>query len=184
MTTPTSRFRAVTCSACLAAALLGLAANAAPGCADGAEERAAATPASAAPAATPAPSSAPSTGSEAPAASPDASGEKTPIPPAPPPLAVESTPPPPLKTGWATLTEHDDAQKRAWVEGEVVNGDEFTINTSNVRRFTLDLTCVRLDWSKRIVLRMDGFNSQLTRKRWPTLHFVRTSAGAWDVEAD
>jgi len=82
------------------------------------------------------------------------------------------------------LTEHADPKVRAWVEGEVIGGDQFVINTQNARRFTLDLTRVRLNWNKRIVLRMDGFNSELTRKRWPTLRFVRTAAGAWDVEAD
>lgn len=97
---------------------------------------------------------------------------------------MEGVSPSPLQIGWATLTEHAEAKARAWVEGEVIDGDQFVINTQNVRRFTLDLTRVRLNWSKRIVLRMDGFNSELTRKRWPKLSFVRTPSGAWDVEAE
>lgn len=86
--------------------------------------------------------------------------------------------------GWAVIDERAESAQRAWVEGEVVVGDRFVIQTQNVRRFTLDLTRVRLDWSKRIVLRMDGFNSELTRKRWPKLHFIRTPSGAWDAVAD
>jgi len=105
-------------------------------------------------------------------------------PAAPPPLRRERTPPPPIQMGWAVIDERAESAQRAWVEGEVVVGDRFVIQTQNVRRFTLDLTRVRLDWSKRIVLRMDGFNSELTRKRWPKLHFIRTPSGAWDAVAD
>lgn len=149
-------------------------------CADSAADGSADEPAGAA---SPAPTARPEPADQ-PSPAPADAKDDIPLPPPPPPLAIERMPPSPLQVGWVTLTEHDDAKQHAWIEGEVVNGDEFTINTSNVRRFTLDLTRVRLNWSKRIVLRMDGFNSQLTKKRWPRLNFVRTPAGAWDVEAD
>jgi hypothetical protein len=99
----------------------------------------------------------------------------------PPPLCIERDPPPRLQTGWAHLTEHAAAGERAWIEGGIAGDDRLTISTHNVRRFTLNLTRLRLNWEKRIVLRMDGYNSQLTRKRWPKLNFVRTASGAWDV---
>ena len=130
------------------------------------------------------PSAAPTASPEAKAIEPSESADSKPPeedPPLPPPLHFDRVPPVPIQTGWAVLTEKADTKARAWIEGSIVSGDRLTINTENVRRFTLDLTRLRLNWQKRIVLRMDGFNSQLTKKRWPKLSFVRTAAGAWDV---
>lgn len=62
--------------------------------------------------------------------------------------------------------------------------DKLTINTKNVRGFELDLTRLRLNWNRGVVLRLDGYNSELTRKRWPRLVFVRNASGAWVVEGE
>lgn len=90
----------------------------------------------------------------------------------------------PLEEGWATIDQKADESERAWLEGEIQQGDRLIISTSNVRRFRLDLTRLHLDWEKRILLRMDQFNSELTRKRWPEITFERTSSGAWQVVAE
>ena len=116
--------------------------------------------------------------SPTPASTPDTS-EESPRPPAP--IELPLSEPSPLREGWLVIKEKADARQRAWVEGSIVGDDKCVLDTSNIRRFRLDLARLRLNWEKRIVLRIDGFNSELTRKRWPVLHFLRTSSGAWIV---
>jgi hypothetical protein len=118
--------------------------------------------------------------SAAPSASP--AGAASPSPrPTPGPLDADVGVDIPLQEGWATIDEKADESQRAWMEGEIRLTDRLIITTSSVRRFALDLTRLRLNWDKRILLRLDGFNFELTRKRWPVIHFIRTPAGAWEV---
>ena len=84
----------------------------------------------------------------------------------------------------AAARETDDArveeEQRAWIEGMVVNDDRNIIKTSpNTAAFHLDLSRIRVNWEKRILLRIDGFNSELSRKRWPVVYLQRTATGAW-----
>lgn len=140
------------------------------------------------PAESPAPSPAPIVTPAPAAASPStpAPTDSTPDSPAPPPppLDLVTDAREPIREGWATIEEKSDEQARAWVEGSVEGDDRIVIATQNVRRFRLDLSRLRVDWGGRVVLRMDGFNSELTRKRWPVVHFVRTPSGAWAVVDD
>ncbi len=85
----------------------------------------------------------------------------------------------PLRSGWAVIVEKADEKDRAWIEGAIHGGDRLVIRTHNIARFDLHLPRLHLDWENQIVLRMDEFNSQLTRKRWPVLHFQSTASGAW-----
>lgn len=62
------------------------------------------------------------------------------------------------------------------------DGEKLIIDTANVSRFTLDLSRVTLNWDRRIVLRIDGFNRELTRKNYPILKYRRTSTGGWRLE--
>jgi hypothetical protein len=120
-----------------------------------------------------------------PAVSPTPSPSATPKAPTPlPPLRLPPTEPTALEDGWVKILESDDTSSRAWVEGEVAGDDKLTINTKNVRGFELDLTRLRLNWNRGVVLRLDGYNSELTRKRWPRLVFVRNASGAWVVEGE
>ena len=99
----------------------------------------------------------------------------------PPPIDLPLLEPSPLREGWLVIEERADARQWAWVEGSIVGDDKCVLDTSNIRRFQLDLSRLRLNWDRPIVLRIDGFNSQLTRKRWPVLDFLRTPSGAWIV---
>jgi hypothetical protein len=111
------------------------------------------------------------------------------LPPTVPPTFAPSPGPPEvtinetntLQRGWLEVDEVDDHTRRAWAEGRIEGDRKIVIDTHNVAKFRLNLSCLRLNWKKRIVLRLDGFNSELTRKRWPIVRFVRTPAGAWEV---
>lgn len=76
----------------------------------------------------------------------------------------------------------EDNARSAWAEGRTEDGEKLVIDTQNVGRFRLDLSRVRLDWSKRIVLRIDGHNRELTRKNLPVIIYRRTTTGGWRVE--
>lgn len=115
----------------------------------------------------------------------------TPTPSQPP----APTPPPPpmpridemsagLRNGWLMIDEVSDRDHTAWVEGRVEDGEKLVIDTENIERFQLDLSRIRLDWDKRIVLRIDGFNRELTRKNFPHLNYERTSTGGWRLIDD
>ena len=90
----------------------------------------------------------------------------------------------PLESGWVTILSRTESGDHGWIEGEIQAGEKLTINTENTNRFRLDLTRLHLDWEKGIVLRLDGSNSELTRKRWPAMVFGRTPSGGWVVEDD
>lgn len=103
--------------------------------------------------------------------------------PSPPPAALDAEvgEDVPLIEGWATIEERADSDVRAWMEGEIQQGDRLIVTTSNVRRFAMDLTRLRLEWNQRILLKLDKFNFELTKKRWPVIKFVRTASGAWEA---
>ncbi|NOX57299.1 MAG: hypothetical protein GXP29_00375, partial [Planctomycetes bacterium] len=86
-----------------------------------------------------------------------------------------------LEQGWASIDEHADPMQRACLEGTVNRSDKIVIDTNNVRRFTLELPHLHVNWKKRIALRIDGSTSELTRKRWPRITLERTPSGAWVV---
>ncbi len=98
-----------------------------------------------------------------------------------PPPVLDFSPPGEtgLEQGWASIDERADTAQRAWIEGTVEQADKIVIDTNNVRRFTLELPHLRVDWNQRIALRIDGNTSELTKKRWPSITLERTPAGAW-----
>lgn len=114
------------------------------------------------------------------AAAVSSNGTKPVEPPKPPPVLAFS---PPgeigLEQGWASIDERADGAQRAWIEGTLQRSDKIVIDTNNVRRFTLKLSHLRVDWNERIALRIDGATSELTKKRWPSITLERTPAGAW-----
>ena len=89
-----------------------------------------------------------------------------------------------LQDGWLVIDDVSDQDRTTWVEGRVEDGEKLVIDTENVERFQLDLSRVKLDWDKRIVLRIDGFNRELTRKNFPRLNYERTSTGGWRLTDD
>lgn len=68
-----------------------------------------------------------------------------------------------------------------WATGRFI-GDEnkLVIDTENVARFSADLTQMGIDWSRRVVLRIDGTSYELSHDNYPTLRLQRTPGGNWD----
>lgn len=49
----------------------------------------------------------------------------------------------------------------------------------NVSAFSIDLARIPVDWSRPVVLSLDGVPVELRRRDTQRLHFTRTSQGAW-----
>ncbi len=73
----------------------------------------------------------------------------------------------------------------AWATGGVFAGNRVVIRTENVAQFRIELDRLPVDWDRRVVLRIDGRPSELTRKHYPTLTLRRSPTGGWiPVEPD
>ncbi len=115
-----------------------------------------------------------------------------------PPAKTTEPPPPPadVPEEYAELLERntprwlivEKLRKDAaggWATGNfIAEANKIVIDTDGVERFVLHLDRIELDWTRRVVLRIDGANSELTRKRYPTLRLQRSPGGAWSAVTD
>jgi len=79
------------------------------------------------------------------------------------------------------IKEADAHTRGAWADGWLEGDNKIVINTDNVHVFRLNLSRLRINRDKRLILRLDGYSSELRRDRPPLIHFRRTPAGAWEV---
>ncbi len=82
---------------------------------------------------------------------------------------------------WLVVEKLREGKEGGWATGHFVEeANKIVIDTDGVERFTLHLDRLELNWTLRVVLRIDGSNSELTRKHYPTLRLRRTSGGSWE----
>ena len=86
---------------------------------------------------------------------------------------------------WLAVERIAEGADGAWATGGLVSANKIVIETENVAQFRLDLDQIPVDWSRRVVLRIDGRPSELTREHYPTLRLRRSPTGGWlPVESD
>ncbi len=86
------------------------------------------------------------------------------------------------QTGWLRIESIRESAIGAWATGSLTReANKLVIDTEHVEQFSIDVSKLRLDWTHRVVLRIDGRSSELTRKRDPVVHLRRSPAGSWDV---
>jgi hypothetical protein len=84
--------------------------------------------------------------------------------------------------GWLRIEAIRDSAVGAWATGWfIAEQNKIVIDTEDVDQFSINLSKLRLDWDRRVVLRIDGRSSELTPKRRPILRLRRSPAGSWDV---
>ncbi|MFQ5489567.1 MAG: hypothetical protein ACE5GE_02495 [Phycisphaerae bacterium] len=83
--------------------------------------------------------------------------------------------------GWLRIEAIRKGATGAWAGGSNPTPGRIVIDTENVDRFSINCAQLHIDWSGRVVLRIDGRSSELTRKKRPLIHFQRSPAGSWDV---
>jgi hypothetical protein len=114
--------------------------------------------------------------------------------PASQPAVELGEPPPPIDIpvgghgrlfdGWMQIDRSEDSAIRAWAEGRTMDDDALIIETQNVGRFHLDLGQIRLNWQRRILLRIDGFNRELSRPDRSRITYQKTATGGWEKVAE
>ncbi len=84
--------------------------------------------------------------------------------------------------GWLRIEGIRDSAVGAWATGSFLSDrNKIVIETENADQFTINLAKLRLNWNKRVILRINGHSSELTKKRDPLLRLHRSPAGSWDV---
>jgi hypothetical protein len=84
--------------------------------------------------------------------------------------------------GWLRIESIRDSAMGAWGTGDfLAEQNKIVIDTENVDQFTINLSKLRLNWNRRVILRIDGHSSELTPKRRPILRLRRSPAGGWKV---
>ncbi len=89
----------------------------------------------------------------------------------------------------------DDDQRWLWVEAVRDNADggwatgsfdakrnKLSIRTRDVQRFAIDVSRIRIDWERLVVIGIDGANSELRKRDFVVLHFARDGHGQWVVD--
>lgn len=60
--------------------------------------------------------------------------------------------------------------------------NKITVTTKGVARFSLDTGREPIDWSRPVVLRIDGYNAILKKRENPVIEFEVTLTGEWVVQ--
>ncbi len=67
-----------------------------------------------------------------------------------------------------------------WATGSIHPGsNSIVIETEGAKRILLDLSRIHVDWSRRVILRIDGQGSQLLHGKTQIKHLEVTPAGRW-----
>lgn len=81
---------------------------------------------------------------------------------------------------WLHVIKLRDEGTGGFAIGRFVPPDnKIVIDTDNVARFNMDTERIPIDWTHRVVLRIDGESSELIRKEDSTVSLQRTDAGNW-----
>ena len=108
--------------------------------------------------------------------------------PAASPPALE--PPPPVRLPddadaedrWLFVEKAKDGARGGWATGSFdQQKNKLDIHTRDVRQFVIDVSRIRIDWQRLVVLSIDGKNSELRRRDFSLLHFRLDDHGQWVV---
>jgi len=161
------------------------------GCGQPAHPRATESPRREAPpehAAATAPVPAPAATSPAEAAQPSAteaspSAESSPAPnPTEATVAVKLPVVIPPELGWVAVVALDADAPGGWVTGDFdAERNKIEVRTRGVSRFAMDLSRVPIDWSHKVILAINGRNSELVKRDYNVYQVGRDDSGGWSV---
>ncbi len=83
--------------------------------------------------------------------------------------------------GWLRIEAMREGAPGAWATGHFILDRKIEIETEHVDQFSIDVSRLRINWNRRVILKIDGRASQLSRKKSPVVHFKRDRTGAWNV---
>ena len=83
---------------------------------------------------------------------------------------------------WLFVQKATDKAKGAWATGSFdADRNKLSIQTNDVEEFALDTSRVAINWKKLVVLSIDGKNSELRKRDFDILPFIRTPHSEWIV---
>lgn len=85
------------------------------------------------------------------------------------------------KEKWVRVVEIKDGQPGAWITGQFEKPNRIVISVEGAEQFELDTSKLDIDWTKRVVLRINEANSELTRKKSPVIQLKQSAGGGWYV---
>ena len=83
--------------------------------------------------------------------------------------------------GWLRIEAIRSDAPGAWATGRFVFDNKIIIETEDVEQFSIDLSQIRINWNRRVILRINGYSSELTKKRRPLVHLRCSPTGSWEV---
>ncbi|UCF34599.1 MAG: hypothetical protein JSV78_04705 [Phycisphaerales bacterium] len=97
-------------------------------------------------------------------------------------------PPEPVRVGlddsdrWLSVTRIDREAAGGWATGSFnPQRNKITIRTRNIQRFTIDVGRIPVDWERLVVLSIDERNTELRRRDFDLLEFVRSQREGWAI---
>ena len=83
---------------------------------------------------------------------------------------------------WLFVEKARDRATGAWATGSFgAKRNKLTIRTRDVQQFAIDTSRIPINWERLVVIGIDGANSELRKRDYPILHFVRDDHGRWVV---
>lgn len=86
------------------------------------------------------------------------------------------------QVGWFRIERQSRPAKRSSATAQFKIGNDFTIQTENVERWSLDLSQLPVGLDSRVILHIDGLNMTVFPKGSSLLTFNRTPAGRWFLD--
>ena len=83
--------------------------------------------------------------------------------------------------GWLRVERLRGDVEGGWVSGHSHVANRIVIETHNVSQFSMDVSQLQLDWSRRVWVRINASSFELIHKRNPIIHLRATSTGAWEL---
>jgi hypothetical protein len=82
---------------------------------------------------------------------------------------------------WLVVEKVKDGAAGAWATGSFDSKrNKLDISTHDVTQFAIDTARIPIRWDKLVIIRIDGRNSELVRRDYTVLHFIRDKYG-WHV---
>lgn len=83
------------------------------------------------------------------------------------------------QAGWLTITGQSDSGRGSTAVARYGPENEFDIETVNVDRFTLELSALPVNRTRRFILHIDGQGMLLFPEAIGTITFARSPEGTW-----
>ncbi len=85
------------------------------------------------------------------------------------------------QTGWLRIGQIRKDAPGAWATGSLVRDNKLVIETEDVEEFSIRLTDMHINWTGRVILRINGQSSELMKRNRQVLRLKRSQAGSWDA---